>query len=268
MTQRIASLFSRLSQEGRPALISFTMAGDPNLQAAESILQALPMAGVDVVELGMPFSDPTADGPSIQAAGMRALEAGTKTRDVLAMAGRFRMAHPDTPLILMGYYNPILHYGAEEFAKDAASVGVDGLIIVDLPPEEEDEMRLPMEKHGLALVRLIAPTTDDARLDRLLKTATGFVYTIAVKGITGTRSADSGELAARIAHIKSKTSLPIVAGFGIRTPEQAAALKGAADGVVVGSAIVDIIAAKAEAGDALVGEVAAFARSLSAALKK
>lgn len=266
MTQRITALFQRLQQEGRPALISFTMAGDPDVAASEAILHALPQAGVDMVELGMPFSDPTADGPSIQLAGMRALAAGTKTRDVLAVAARFRAAHPDVPLILMGYYNPILHYTPEAFARDAASAGVDGLIIVDLPPEEEDEMRIPMEKYGLALVRLIAPTTDDARLGRLLKTASGFVYTIAVKGITGTQTADSTALNTRLAHIKSQTTLPVVAGFGIRTPEQAAALKGAADGVVVGSAIVDIIGKNQLAGGALVGEVSQFVRSLKAAL--
>lgn len=267
MTSRLTSLFSRLRREDRPALITFTMAGDPNPQVSEAILHSLPGSGVDLVELGMPFSDPTADGPSIQAAGGRALAAGTKTHDVLAMAERFRAAHPDVPLILMGYYNPILHYGPEAFAKDAAAAGVDGLIIVDLPPEEEDEMRIPMEKHGLALVRLIAPTTDDARLERLLATATGFVYTIAVKGITGTASADSGELAARIAHIKSKTALPVVAGFGIRTPEQAAALRDAADGVVVGSALVDIIAARHAHGGELAGEISQFVRSLSEALR-
>lgn len=266
MTSRLTSLFSRLRREDRPALITFTMAGDPNVQVSESILHSLPGSGVDLVELGMPFSDPTADGPSIQAAGGRALASGTRTRDVLAMAKRFRTAHADVPLILMGYYNPILHYGPEAFTKDAVAAGVDGLIIVDLPPEEEDEMRIPMECHGLALVRLIAPTTDDARLERLLKTATGFVYTIAVKGITGTASADSTELAARIAHIKGKTTLPVVAGFGIRTPEQAAALRDAADGVVVGSALVDIIAARPAQGGELAGEISRFVRSLSKAL--
>lgn len=266
MTQRISTLFARLKVEIRPALISFTMAGDPDIETSEAILHALPAAGVDMVELGMPFSDPTADGPSIQMAGMRALEAGTKTRDALAMASRFRTAHPDVPLILMGYYNPILHYGAEAFAKDAASAGVDGLIIVDLPPEEEDEMRIPMEQHGLALVRLIAPTTDDARLARLLKTATGFVYTIAIKGITGTASADEHALAARLAHIKQYTSLPVVTGFGIRTPEHVATLKGKTDGVVVGSAIVDIIGKRQSQGGALVGEVSQFVRSLKEAL--
>ncbi len=266
MTIRLSSLFSRLADEGRPALISFTMAGDPDVALSEAILHALPVAGVDIVELGMPFSDPTADGPSIQAAGMRALTASTKTRDVLQIAQRFRQAHPDTPMILMGYYNPILHYGPEDFARDAAAAGVDGLIIVDLPPEEEDEMRTPMEKHGLALVRLIAPTTDDTRLEKLLKTATGFVYTIAIKGITGTASADSTALAERVAHIKRHTALPVVAGFGIRTPEQAAALKSAADGVVVGSAIVDIIAKRTTHGGELVGEVSQFVRALRAAL--
>jgi len=248
-------------------MISFTMAGDPNLETSEAILHSLPAAGVDMVELGMPFSDPTADGPSIQAAGMRALMAGTKTHHILAMAERFRLAHAEVPLILMGYYNPILHYGAEKFAKDAAQAGVDGLIIVDLPPEEEDEMRIPMEKYGLALVRLIAPTTDDTRLARLLKTATGFVYTIAVKGITGTASAHSNELAARVAHIKRLSSLPVVAGFGIRTPQQARDLRASVDGVVVGSAIVEIIGQPSVHGGGLIGEVSRFVRSLRSALQ-
>ncbi len=222
---------------------------------------------MDIVELGMPFSDPTADGPSIQAAGLRALHAGTTTRHVVQMAERFRQAFPHTPLILMGYYNPILQYGPEAFVKDAAAAGVDGLILVDLPPEEEDEIRIHMERHGLSLVRLIAPTTDDARLKTLLKTATGFIYTVAVKGITGTRSADSAELSVRVTQIKQRTSLPVVVGFGIRTPEQAAELRNTADGVVVGSAIVDIIGRREAHGGALVGEVSQFVRSLRAALE-
>lgn len=266
MTRRMTRLFQKLRQEGRPALISYTMAGDPDLAASEAVLHALPRAGVELVELGMPFSDPTADGKSIQFAGMRALAAGTKTRDVLAVAARFREAYPEVPMILMGYYNPILHYGPEAFAGDAAMAGVDGLLIVDLPPEEEDEMRVPMDRHGLVLVRLVAPTTDDARLDRLLRTADGFVYAIAVKGITGTHVAENTALQARLTHIRSRTDLPVVAGFGIRTPEQAAALKGVADGVVVGSAIVDIIADNRHSGGALVGEVSRFVRSLKAAL--
>lgn len=266
MTARLNALFSKLREEKRPALISFTMAGDPDIETAQAILNALPACGVDIVELGMPFSDPTADGPSIQAAGMRALAHGTRVRDVLDSAAHFRQAHPQTPLILMGYYNPILRYGTEAFSQAAAAAGVDGLIIVDLPPEEEDEMRLPMEQAGLCLIRLIAPTTDDQRLERLLRTASGFVYTIAVKGITGTHAADSEALVHRVAHIKSNTSLPVVAGFGIRTAEQAAALKSATDGIVVGSAIVDIIGRQPHAGDALVEEISPFVRSLRAAI--
>jgi tryptophan synthase alpha chain len=261
MTERLARTFHSLHQRRRTALVSFTMAGDPDLAASERILHALPGSGVDIIELGMPFSDPTADGPVIQAAGVRALASGVHTRDILAMVRRFRAAHPEVPLVLMGYYNPILRYGPEHFAQDAAAAGVDALIVVDLPPEEEEELRAPMRASGLDLVRLIAPTTDDARLETLLASASGFVYTIAVKGITGTHSAEEGELRARIEHIRSKTALPVVAGFGIRTPQQAAALAGVADGVVIGSAIVERIASGG------VAEVQEFARALSSALE-
>lgn len=256
---RLSTLFSTLKTQNRPALVTFTMAGDPDLARSEALLLSLPGAGADIVELGMPFSDPAADGPSIQAAGVRALKAGTKTKDVLGIAARFRAAHPITPLILMGYYNPILHYGPEAFARDAAAAGADGVIVVDLPPEEEAELATPLAAHRLAFIRLIAPTTGDARLARILRNASGFVYTIGVKGITGTTSAASEDIAARVAHLREFTSLPIVAGFGIRTPEQAAALKASTDGIVIGSAIVE----RAHNASAAL----AFMRELAAAIR-
>lgn len=239
MSSRIADCFATLKEQNKTALISFTMAGDPDLAASEELLMALPDAGVDIIELGMPFSDPTADGPSIAAAGLRALQSNTTLQDVLDMAKRFRTTHPDTPLIFMGYYNPIMQYGGEAFAKAAHASGVDGLIIVDLPPEEEDELLPALNTHDVALVRLIAPTTPESRIKKLLSTAKGFVYTIAIKGITGAASANADTLGERVSSIKAHSDLPIVVGFGIKTPEQAAELKGKADGVVVGSAIVD-----------------------------
>lgn len=209
----------------------------------------------------MPFSDPTADGPSIQQAGFRALKHRVTLKQILSIVSRFRVAHPAVPLILMGYYNPIFIYGEEAFAADAAAAGVDGVIIVDLPPEEESTCKKALAAHGLALVRLISPTTQGERLPNLLKSAEGFIYTIAVKGITGARSATSDELTARIQELRAHTSLPVVAGFGIKTPEQAAALKDAGDGVVIGSALVEHFASG--------GERAAldFIRSVSVVLR-
>ncbi len=236
---RLTNTFARAKAQKRPALITFTMAGDPDMARSEALLMELPGAGVDIVELGMPFSDPTADGPTIQQAGFRALQSGTTLKAVLALAGRFRARHPHTPLVLMGYYNPVLRYGPEAFARDAAHAGVDGVIIVDLPPEEEEELTGPLNSHRLAFIRLIAPTTGDARLERLLQTASGFVYTIAVKGITGGASADAGELQARVRQIQQLTSLPVVAGFGIKSREDIAALGDAVDGAVVGSALIE-----------------------------
>ena len=239
MSTRIKDCFSRLKAQNRTALISFTMAGDPDLSASEELLMALPDAGVDIIELGMPFSDPTADGPSIAASGIRALKAQTTLQDVLDLAARFRDKHSESPLILMGYYNPIMQYGNDAFAKAARDAEVDGLIIVDLPPEEEQELLPALDKHDIALVRLIAPTTNERRLEKLLNSAQGFIYTIAIKGITGAANADAEALGKRVNSIREHTELPIVVGFGIKTPEQAAALKDKADGVVVGSAIVD-----------------------------
>lgn len=242
MSTRIAARFAELKKTGKTALIPFIMGGDPDLEKSVEILHALPKAGADLIEIGIPFSDPTADGPSIQKAGVRALKAKTTLIKVLEMVRGFRIVDENTPLILMGYYNPVLQYGPERFAEDAAKAGVDGIILVDLPPEEEEEMTPSLKKHGVSLVRLIAPTTQGDRLGILLKSASGFVYTIAVKGITGAGSADKSALQARIKELKSLTDLPVVAGFGIRTKQQVEDLKGIADGVVVGSALVDVIA--------------------------
>lgn len=259
---RIEQTFAALKTKSRKGLVTFIMAGDPNLAESEKLLHALPAAGADLIEIGMPFSDPMADGPTIQAAGLRALKAGTKLKDVLAMVARFRAKHAGTPIILMGYYNPVYHYGVEAFCKDAAKAGVDGVILVDLPPEEEDEFVPIATPHGINLIRLIAPTTDDARLAKLARNAGGFLYYIAVAGVTGTKSADAETLAARAKHIASKTSLPLAVGFGIRTPEQAAQTAKNCDAVVVGSALVQMVADKGvDAG-------VAFVKSLSAALTK
>ena len=260
MSQRIELTFAALKKAGRKGLVTFIMAGDPNLAESENLLMALPDAGADLIEVGMPFSDPMADGATIQAAGLRALAAGTKLHNVLSLVERFRTKHAQTPIILMGYFNPVYHYGIEAFCKDAVKAGVDGMILVDLPPEEEDEFVSQAEPHGLKLIRLIAPTTDDARLAKLTRHAGGFLYYIAVAGVTGTKSADKDVLAERARHIASLTELPIAVGFGIRTPEQAAQTAQCCDAVVVGSALVQTIADKGvQAG-------IDFVKSLSAAV--
>lgn len=263
MSDRIALRFSALRQMKKTALIPFIMGGDPDIERSVEILHALPKAGADLIEIGIPFSDPTADGPSIQKAGLRALKAKTTLVKILEMVRGFRIVDDATPLILMGYYNPIMRYGPERFAKDAAKAGVDGIILVDLPPEEEEEITPYLEQNGLALVRLIAPTTKGDRLGTILESAGGFVYTIAIKGITGVGAADSGDLNARIEEIKSHTGLPVVAGFGIRTKAQVDALKGVADGAVVGSALVDVIEANQEKSTAaMLTAVDTFLKSL------
>jgi tryptophan synthase alpha chain len=259
MSDRIESTFAALKASGKKGLIPFIMAGDPNMQECERLLMGLPAAGADLIEIGMPFSDPMADGPTIQAAGLRALKAGTKLRDVLSLVKRFRAKHA-TPIILMGYYNPVYHYGLEAFCKDATAAGADGIILVDLPPEEEDEFLAAANPHGLKLIRLIAPTTDDARLARLSAHAGGFLYYLAVAGVTGTTSADSALLAKRAEHLASRIALPLAIGFGIRTPQQAAETAKNCDAVVVGSALVETIAQNGvEAG-------LGFVRALSAAI--
>jgi tryptophan synthase alpha chain len=241
MTQRIEARFAALKKEGRAALVTFTMAGDPDYATALAILKALPKAGADVIELGMPFTDPMADGPAIQAAGLRALAAGANMKKTLAAVREFRATDDATPIVLMGYYNPIYVYGVERFLADAGSAGVDGLIVVDLPPEEDSELCVPAMKAGLNFIRLATPTTDDKRLPAVLANTSGFVYYVSVTGITGSASADSGAVGEAVARIKRHTALPVCVGFGIRTPEAAAAIAAKADGAVVGSALVDAL---------------------------
>jgi tryptophan synthase alpha chain len=268
---RIATRFARLKTEGRAGLVTFVTAGDPDLETAASILAGLPKAGADLIELGMPFSDPMADGPSIQAAGYRALNAGTTLRKVLAMAAEFRAGDNETPLILMGYFNPIYSYGVERFAADAVAAGVDGVIVVDLPPEVDAELREPAVAAGLEVIRLATPTTDSARLPRVLEEAGGFLYYVAVAGVTGTKSAGIGDIAAAVTRLKASTQLPIAVGFGIRDPDSAAAVARHADASVVGSAIVDRIAkgldGNGKPGPGLIDDVLGFVGSLAAGVR-
>jgi tryptophan synthase alpha chain len=241
MTTRIEDRFASLKAEGRPALVTFLMAGDPDGETAFEIMRALPEAGADLIELGMPFSDPMADGPAIQKAGLRALNAGETLTKTLATVKRFRAEDPATPVILMGYFNPIYIYGVDRFVADARESGVDGLIVVDLPAEMDDELCLPALKGGLNFIRLATPTTDEKRLPAVLKNSSGFVYYVSITGITGTAAPDAGKVSAAVARIKDKTDLPVCIGFGVRTAEQARALASHADGVVVGSALVGAI---------------------------
>ena len=241
MTTRIDERLAALKKEGRAALVTFTMAGDPDYESALSILKALPAAGADVIELGMPFTDPMADGPAIQAAGLRALKAGQDMKKTLALVREFRRGDDATPIVLMGYYNPIYVYGSVRFLADAKNAGIDGLIIVDLPPEEDAELCVPALKAGLNFIRLATPTTDDKRLPTVLKNTSGFVYYVSITGITGSAAPDPGKVADAVARIKRHTTLPVCVGFGVRTAEQARAIAQGADGVVVGSALVDVI---------------------------
>ncbi len=247
MTMRIDARFAALKKEGRAALVTFTMAGDPDYESALSILKALPKAGADVIELGMPFTDPMADGPVIQAAGLRALKAGQDMKKTLALVREFRRGDDATPVVLMGYYNPIYVYGGKRFLADAKSAGVDGLIIVDLPPEEDAELCIPALKAGLNFIRLATPTTDDKRLPTVLTNTSGFVYYVSITGITGSAAPDPGKVTDAVARIKRHTKLPVCVGFGVRTAEQARALAAGADGVVVGSALVDAVSKSLDA---------------------
>ena len=242
MTSRIEAAFANARAADRGILGVFVSAGDPDHATSDAILDALVDAKVDIVELGMPFSDPMADGPAIQAASLRALKGGMTLAGTLEMAKGFRDRHPDTPLVLMGYYNPIYIYGVDAFLADAVAAGVDGLIVVDLPPEEDDELCLPARAAGLDFIRLVTPTSDAERLPVVLGTASGFVYYVAITGITGTRSAGADSISEAYARISSATDLPVVTGFGIRTPEQAGQAASLSDGAIVGSAVVDIIA--------------------------
>ena len=244
MRTRIDRRFALLRKAARPALVTFVTAGDPDYDTSLALLKALPGAGADIVELGMPFSDPMADGPAIQAAGLRALKGGQTMARMLQMVRAFRAEDDETPIVLMGYYNPIYSYGVERFLTDAKRAGVDGLIIVDLPPEEDEELCLPATRAGLDFIRLATPTTDAARLPKVLTHASGVLYYVSITGITGTRSASTEAVEAAVKRLKAATKLPVAVGFGIRDPQQAAAIARFADAAVVGSALVDRVAQK------------------------
>jgi tryptophan synthase alpha chain len=247
MTTRIDARFAELKREGRAAFITFLMAGDPDIGTSLAIIKALPRAGADVIEIGMPFTDPMADGPAIQAAGLRALKAGMTLKKTLALVRDFRVDDDATPIVLMGYYNPIYIYGVERFIADAKIAGVDGLILVDLPAEEDDELCVPALAAGLNFIRLATPTTDDKRLPAVLANTSGFVYYVSITGITGSAAADIAAVTEAVARIKRHTSLPVCVGFGIRTPEAARAIAENADGAVVGTALVDALRASLDA---------------------
>jgi tryptophan synthase alpha chain len=249
MTERMDRRFAALKKEGRAALVTFTMAGDPDQATSLAILKALPKAGADVIEIGMPFTDPMADGPAIQAAGLRALHAGASMKNTLRLVRDFRAGDEATPIVLMGYYNPIYVYGVEKFLADAKAAGVDGLIVVDLPPEEDSELCLPALKAGINFIRLATPTTDDKRLPTVLTNTSGFVYYVSIAGITGSAAPDPAAVSSAIGRIKRHTKLPVCVGFGVRTAEQARAIAEGADGVVVGSALVDAVRKSLGPGD-------------------
>jgi tryptophan synthase alpha chain len=261
---RLAQTFAACAADNRAALVAFVTGGDPNPAATPAILDALVDGGADVIELGMPFTDPMADGPAIQLANLRSLGAGTKTADLLAIARDFRVRHPDFPLVLMGYANPMVRRGADWFAREAAAAGVDGVICVDIPPEEDDALGPDLRAVGIDLIRLATPTTDAARLPAVLDGASGFLYYVSVAGITGLQQAAQDSIEAAVARLKAATALPVAVGFGVRAPDQAAAIARVADGVVVGSAIIDIVARHGANAAAPVRE---FVAGLSAAIK-
>lgn len=242
MTTRIERRMAKLKAEGRPALVTYVMSGDPDYDTSLSIMKTLPKAGADLIELGMPFSDPMADGPAIQAAGLRALKGGQTLAKTLTMARQFRSSDDDTPIVMMGYYNPIYIYGVDRFLSDAKQAGIDGLIVVDLPPEMDEELCVPALKAGINFIRLATPTTDDKRLPKVLENTSGFVYYVSMTGITGAALADTEKVAEAVRRIKAHTDLPVCVGFGVKTAEQAKKIGAAADGVVVGTAIVNAIA--------------------------
>jgi tryptophan synthase alpha chain len=270
---RIEAAFARCRAENRAALVTYVMAGDPDPETSLKVLEALPASGADIVEFGLPFTDPMADGPAIQAAGLRALKGGQGVAKTLALVRRFRDGNTETPVILMGYFNPIHTYGVARFLDDALAAGIDGLIVVDLPPEEDDELCLPALAKGLAFIRLATPTTDEKRLPAVLANTAGFVYYVSITGITGTATPNFDRVADAVGRIRRHTDLPIVVGFGVRTGADAAAIARGADGVVVGSALVDALRATldadgqskggtVEAVSALVRELAAGVRSV------
>ena len=255
---RIDAKFAELATAGKKAFVTYVMAGDPDFETSLEIVKGLPGAGVDIIELGIPFTDPMADGPTIQLAGQRALEGGMTLQKTLALATEFRKTDDTTPIVLMGYYNPIYSRGVDRFLEDAKAAGIDGLIVVDLPPEEDAELCIPAQKAGLNFIRLATPTTDDARLPKVLTNTSGFVYYVSITGITGAAAPEAADVAPEVARIKSRTDLPIIVGFGIRTPEVSEGIARIADGAVVGSAIVSEIAAGKP-----VGEVLDFVKSLA-----
>ncbi len=255
---RIDDTFARLRAADRKAFVAYIMAGDPSPEASLTVMRGLPGAGVDIIELGLPFTDPMADGATIQLAGQRALEAGMTLQKTLAMVRAFRADDQTTPIVLMGYYNPIYSRGVEAFLVEAREAGIDGLIVVDLPPEEDDELCIPAQKAGLNFIRLATPTTDDKRLPKVLTNTSGFVYYVSITGITGAAAAQSADVAPEVARIKARTDLPVIVGFGIRTPETSQAIAAVADGCVVGSAIVSEIASGKP-----VAEVLAFVKTLA-----
>ncbi|MBR0551409.1 tryptophan synthase subunit alpha [Stakelama marina] len=264
MTQRLADTFASARGAGRAALVTFITAGDPTPAATPAILDALVEGGADIIELGMPFTDPMADGPAIQAADLRSLAAGTTTADILSIARAFRERHPDVPLVLMGYANPMVRRGADWFAAAARDAGIDGVICVDIPPEEDESLGPALRDAGIALVRLATPTTDAARLPTVLNGADGFLYYVSVAGITGKQQAAQDTIEAAVGRLKAATDLPVAVGFGVRTPDQAAAIARVADGVVVGSAIVEQIA---EHGADAPGPVRDYVQTLAAAIR-
>ena len=255
---RIDAKFAELTAAGKKAFVAYVMAGDPDYDTSLEVIKGLPGAGVDIIELGMPFTDPMADGPTIQLAGQRALEGGQTLEKTLAMATEFRKTDDTTPIVMMGYYNPIYNRGVDKFLTDAKTAGIDGLIVVDLPPEEDDELCIPAQKAGLNFIRLATPTTDDQRLPKVLQNTSGFVYYVSITGITGAAAAQAADVAPEVARIKAKTDLPVIVGFGIRSPETSREIAGVADGAVVGSAIVGKLA-----DGATVPEVLEFVRGLA-----
>jgi tryptophan synthase alpha chain len=266
VTTRIDTRFTELKKEGRAAFVTFVMCGDPDLATSLEIIKALPKAGADIIEIGMPFTDPMADGPAIQAAGLRALKAGATLKKTLQVVRDFRKEDNVTPVVLMGYYNPIYVYGVDKFLPDAKAAGVDGLIIVDLPPEEDTELCIPAMKAGLNFIRLATPTTDDKRLPAVLANTSGFVYYVSITGITGSASADTAQVSAAVARIKRHTQLPVCVGFGIRTPDAARGIAQAANGAVVGSALIDALRATLDSEDRATAKTVPAVADLAAAL--
>jgi tryptophan synthase alpha chain len=261
---RLPETFARLKKESRAAFVPFITAGDPDMETSFAILQQLPGCGADVIELGMPFTDPMADGPAVQASSVRALKSGATMAKVLKMVEKFRKTDKTTPIVLMGYYNPIHAYGTARFARDVAVAGVDGLIVVDLPIEEDEVLRLPAKAQGVDLIRFVTPTTDEARLKRIAAEASGYLYYVSVAGVTGTKAVPEDEVRDALTRVKAATDLPCTVGFGIRNAQQAAAIARVADGVVVGSAIVSKVAENLNAGrERVISEVLELARALA-----